>query len=264
MQKRRFFLKGSLAESRWLNRQVHHGWQLTAVRGCHYQFKPAEHVVTVMTEYVPVDALKPLAAQFKPLASYTYERLGVGVVYTGQPVISRRVVTADDKERLKVTRWARDLAINSMNAWVIGLWLLMCAAVFGSAQGNANAVLTNLLLGALGIGGGLMLVGMIMGGRLALRYHRQVRQLVQQTGDRQATWQPTLHIQFHHQTQAPDVSGLTKLGKWLPTMHNQRGDYYFDLRTNLSPIEIRNELQKQLHYQDFTVMSWLGLLTPVK
>jgi len=264
MQKTRFFLKGSLAESRWLNRQGRRGWQLTAVRDCHYQFKPAEQAATVIAEYVPVTTLKALATQFKPLASYTFERLAVAVVYTAQPSTGHRIVIADEQERLKVMRWARDLAINSMNAWVIGLWLLMCTAVVGSAQGNANATLTTLLLGALGIGGGLMLVGMITGGRLALRYHRQVRQLTQRTGDRENTWQPTLHIQFHHQAQAPDISGLTKLGKWLPTMHNQRGDYYFDLRTTLSPIEIRNELQKQLQHQDFTVMSWLGLLTPVK
>jgi len=264
MQKTRFFLKGAAAEQRWLNRQAQRGWQLTSINGYQYQFKAVSKPITVMAEYLPIKVLEPLAAQFKPLASYTYVRPGVAVVYSLRPQASARLVTADATERLKVMQWARNLAVNALNTWVIGLWLLMCAAVVGSAQGAANAQVTTLLLAALGLGGGLMLVGMLGCGRLALRYHRQVRRLVQLTGERSGTWRPTLHVQFHHQAQAPDISGLTNLGKWLPTMHNQRGDYYFDLRTNLSPVEVRNELQQHLAHADFTVMSWLGLLTPVK
>ncbi|MDT6990663.1 hypothetical protein [Lactiplantibacillus pentosus] len=42
-------------------------------------------------------------------------------------------------------------------------------------------------------------------------------------------------------------------------MQNQQGDYYFDLRTTLSELEIRRTIAKLVADKDFTVMSWLGL-----
>ncbi|MFC6181079.1 hypothetical protein [Lactiplantibacillus daowaiensis] len=258
MQKYRFFLKGSAAEQRWLSRQAQHGWQLTAIDGYRYQFTAMTQPQVLRAEYVPATTVRAMTDLFAGLVTYQFKQPAVAVVYA--PVnATARVVTADASQRLAVYRHARDVAINWLNGWVVGLWLLMCAAVIGSAQGQSSVIWTTLLVGGLSIAAVLMLIGMLVGGHAALTCHRQVRALIQQTGDTKNTWQPTFHIFFQHQAQVPDTEKLAPLGKWLLTMHNQQGDYWFDVRTSLNQHELQTELKKVMQHQDFKVVSWLGL-----
>ncbi|VDG17861.1 hypothetical protein [Lactobacillus sp. CBA3605] [Lactiplantibacillus mudanjiangensis] len=258
MKKTRYFLKGAITEQRWLAKQAQRGWQLVAIQKNQYHFVAQRQPQLWQAEYVPTATVTAQADLFANLLTYTDEQTAMTAVYTPAPATAR-LVTADAPQRLKVYRYARDRAINWLNAWVIGVWLLMCAAVVGSAQAPVSLANTTLLLSGLGIGAGIMLLGLVTCGRLVLRYHRQVRILVQRTDDTKHSWQPTFHIQFHHQDLAPDTERLASLGKWLMTMQNQKGDYWFDLRTTLSAHELQAELQKYLKQTDFTVVSFLGV-----
>ncbi|AVK64592.1 hypothetical protein C5Z26_10935 [Lactobacillus sp. CBA3606] len=258
MQKIRHFLKGSVAELRWLNRQGQHGWQLTQVSGWRYHFSKQPIVAPILTEYVTTPTLTELVAAAQPVATYQFDQLGLAVVYFKAGPQQRTIMT-DAPERLIVMRKAREQALNRLNAWAVGIWLLMCFAVILAGQTQLTAALVQRILSGVAVGTVVMLVGIVTGSLTAGRYHRQVRRLIQLTGDDQGTWKPTFHVLFHHQAQMPAVDQLAELGTWQLAMQNKAGDYYFDLQTNLSELEIKNSLLKMIKNQDFTVMSWLGL-----
>lgn len=259
MQRKRFFLKGSATETAWLNRLAIRGYQLTAVRGWTYQFKRVSGPVPmVVAEYVPVATLEAIGELLRPLATYQFKNGCFAVTYTavaGQG----RVVRDDDRPRLAVYRHARDVALNWMNGWVVGIWILMCLSIFASTQLTATPWLTRLFLSGLGLGAALIVAGIVGCATAALRCHRVVCRLIQVTGDDKDAWKPTFHVLFKHQPATPDTERFAELGQWQLTMHNQHGDYYFDLRTTLSETEIRTAMLKMIKQQDFTVMSWLGL-----
>ncbi|BDZ30184.1 hypothetical protein RA086_03250 [Lactiplantibacillus sp. WILCCON 0030] len=257
MQKTRFFLKGSAAETQWLNQQAQHGQQLTQIVGCRYQFEAVDKPGQVLAEYLPAATLTAMAETFKPLASYRFKHNKMAVAYscvTGD----ERVVKADDNYRLTVTRQARDYALNCVNGAIVGFWLLMCAAILLANQTRVM-IPTKVFLGGLGLG--TVLVALLVTASLiaAIRLHRQVHALVQLTGNDKNTWKPTFHVMFRHQKDVPDTDQFGELGKWLLSVHNNKGDYYFDLRSSLSEYDIRSTIQKVVNKEDFTVMSCFGL-----
>ncbi len=257
MQKHRFYLKGSAAEVAWLNHQADAGYQLTAIHGCTYQFEATPTAKHVVAEYLPKTTLDLMTPVFKPFATYVFHD-DLAVVYS--PVTpEQRVVNDDAQYRLAAYRHARDVALNWLNGWVLAIWLLMSAAIVLSSQLQATPLLTRILLTSLGLGAGLIVLGIVIGARAALSCHREVCRLIQVTGDDQDTWKPTFHVLFKHQAALPDTEQWADLGQWQLTMQNQQGDYYFDLRTTLSELEIRRTIAKLVADKDFTVMSWLGL-----
>ena len=257
MQKRRFFLKGSAAEVAWLNRQAARGYQLTAIHGLTYQFAPVPQARQVIAEYLPQPTLQAMTTVFPSLVSYTFHN-DMAVVYsTVTP--EQRVVNDDQRYRLAVYRHARDIALNWLNGWVLVIWLAMSATIVISSQIRATPLLTRLLLVGLAIGAGLMVAGIIAGCRAAIRCHREVCRLIRVTGDDRDAWKPTFHVLFKHQPAIPDTACWEDLGQWQLALHNQRGDYYFELKTTLSELEINNTLAQRFSKQDFTLMSWLGL-----
>ena len=257
MQKRRFFLKGSAAEVAWLNRQATHGYQLTAIHGLTYQFKAVPRAYQLIAEYLPQTTFQAMTTVFHPLASYTLHD-DMAVVYSAVTP-EQRVVNNDQQYRLTVYRHARDIALNWLNGWVLVVWLAMSATIVISSQLQATPLLTRLLLLGLTIGAALMIIGIITGCRAAIRCHREVCRLIRVTGDDHEAWKPTFHVLFKHQPAVPDTDCWDDLGQWQLALHNQRGDYYFELKTTLSELEINNTLAQRLSKQDFTVMSWLGL-----
>lgn len=257
MQKRRFFLKGSAAEVAWLNRQAAWGYQLTAIHGLSYQFKEVPQARQLIAEYMPQTTLQAMTTVFQPLTSYTFHD-DMAVVYsTVAP--KQRVVNNDQQYRLAVYRHARDVALNWLNGWVLVVWLMMSATIVISSQLQATPLLTRLLLLGLALGAGVMVAGIIVGVRTAIRCHREVCRLIRITGDNHETWKPTFHVLFKHQHAAPDTTCWDDLGSWQLALHNQRGDYYFELKTTLSELEITNTLAQRFSKQDFSVVSWLGL-----
>lgn len=259
MQKTRFFLKGSAAEIKWLNRQAQRGHKLSGINGNHYQFVEDAQASPVMAEYMPTKTLAAMAEMFHPQAQYEFGKPDIAVAYS--PIApQQRMVTSDHKYRLKVNREARSQALNWMNGLVIAIWLLLSFATILSAKANGSAHAMTAQLGlAMLIGTGLMFVAIAICGRAALRAHHQVCELIRLTGDDEDAWKPTFHVIFKHQRDLPDVSRFEALGKWHLSMQNDHGEYFFDLRTNLNEEEIKNALLKMIKQQDFTVMSWLGL-----
>ncbi|MCG0585514.1 hypothetical protein IMAU80323_01653 [Lactiplantibacillus plantarum] len=83
--------------------------------------------------------------------------------------------------------------------------------------------------------------------------------LLADMGDFLVPGKPTFHVLFKHQHAAPDTTCWDDLGSWQLALHNQRGDYYFELKTTLSELEITNTLAQRFSKQDFSVVSWLGL-----
>lgn len=257
MQKIKFFLKGSAAESRWLNRQAQRGQQLTGISGYCYQFKAVAQPGRVLVEYLPAETLIAMADTFHPLASYRFKHHQLAAVYS-RITTNDRVVKGDDKYRLKVVRQARDTALNWVNGAVVGFWLMMSAAILLANQ-TRLMIPTATFLSGLGLGTLLFSLLVTTSIVAAIRLHRQVRTLVQLTGNDEGTWKPTFHVMFRHQKAEPDTEQFAELGKWLLSVHNNKGDYYFDLRSNLSEYDIRNTLQKVINKEDFTVMSCFGL-----
>jgi len=258
MQKYRFFLRDSEAEVAWLNHQADRGNQLVAAHGLSYQFKQVVDAPHLTAEYLPKSTMEAMAPSFQPVASHIFHVDDLAVAYS--PVMStQRIVNNDDIYRLAAYRHARDVALNWINGWVLSMWLFISAVIVLSSQLQATPVLTRLLLGSLAVSGGLMILGASVGILAASRCHREVCRLIRLTGDDKSAWKPTFHIWFKHQADIPDTERWAELGKWQLTMHNQRGDYYFDLQTLLSEQEIKQTLAKMLSQQDFVVMSWLGL-----
>lgn len=258
MQKTRFFLKGSVAENAWLNRQAQRGHQLTAVKGMTYHFKAVAHAENVLAEYLPTKTLTAMTDVFHPLTSFTFRNGKMAVAYSlVQP--AQRIVSDDNHYRLAVYRRAREVALNWMNGWVVGIWLLMCVEVVATTRLTATPMLTNLLLGSFGVGAGLIVAAIVICGVTAARFHGQVRRLIRVTGEDKEAWKPTMHVIFKHQKQVPDTDVWADLGLWQLTMQNQKGEYYYNLQTYLSEGEIRNVIAKIIKRKDFSVMSWLGL-----
>lgn len=257
MQKTRFFLKGSAAETAWLNRLAQQGQQLTQIDGWHYQFKPVDQPGQVLAEYLPAETLTAMADTFRPLASYRFKHNKFAVAYSKVEAVNR-IVKADDNYRLKVTRQARDMALNWINGSIVGFWLMLCAAILLANQ-TRIVIPTATFLSGLALGTALMAVFTTISLVAAIRLHRQVHQLVQLTGNDEGTWKPTFHVMFRHQKDVPDTDQFGELGKWLLSVHNDKGDYYFDLRSSLSEYDIRSTIQKVINKEDFTVMSCFGL-----
>ncbi|WP_047999060.1 hypothetical protein [Lactiplantibacillus herbarum] len=258
MYRHRFFLRGSIAEVAWLNQQAARGQQLVAIRGLTYQFKSVSTAPQLTAEYLPKTTLQTMAPDFQPVASHIFHVDDLAVAYS-QITENQRVVTNDEPYRLAVYRHARDVALNWLNGWVLSVWLFISAVIVLSSQLQATPLLTRLLLIVLAVSAGAMVVGASVAVLAAVRCHREVCRLIRLTGDDRDAWKPTFHIWFKHQTSTPDTERLEALGTWQLTMHNQRGDYYFDLKTLLSEQEIKQTLAKLVAQQDFVVMSWLGL-----
>ncbi|CAM3240502.1 hypothetical protein [Lactiplantibacillus plajomi] len=258
MQRIKLFLKGSAAETAWLNHQAANGYQLTAVHGLSYQFQPAQNVRSLEAEYLPPEVLQEMQTVFQPLTTYTFNDDRMAVAYVETPA-AKRVVTDDDHYRLAVYRRAREVALNWMNGAVIGSWLLMCLGLFAGAKLAAAPVITALLWSLFAAGAVTILLAIIIGGTAAMRFHRQVKRLIRLTGEDDGTWKPTFHVIFKHQSQAPDTEPWAELGSWRMAMQNQHGDYYYNLKTTLNENEIRTALAKMVNQKDFAVMSWLGL-----
>lgn len=257
MQKTRFFLKGSVAETQWLNRQAQQGQQLMAVAGCRYQFKAVDQPGRVLAEYLPAETLTAMADTFQPLATYRFKHNKFAVAYS-RITTEDRVVTADNNYRLKVIRQARDYALNGVNGAVVGFWLMLSAAILLANQTRVVISATT-FFSVLGLGTLLCSLAVTASIVAAIRLHRQVRALVQLTGNDEGTWKPTFHVMFRHQKGEPDTDQFAELGKWLLSVHNNKGDYYFDLRSSLSEYDIRSTIQKVMNKEDFTVMSCFGL-----
>ncbi|RRK11408.1 hypothetical protein D1831_02430 [Lactiplantibacillus garii] len=258
MQKIRFFLKGSAAETAWLNRQAQRGYQLTGIKGMTYQFKAVPDARPVVAEYLRPATLTAMADVFHPLTTFTFNNGKMAVAYSSVQT-AQRVVSDDNHYRLAVYRRAREVALNWMNGWVVGIWLLMCVEVMISTKLTATPLLTSLLLGSFGVGAGMIVAAIVICGTAAGRFHGQVCRLIRITGEDKGTWKPTFHVVFRHQQQVPDTEAWAELGNWRLAMQNQQGDYYFNLETNLSEREIRNTLLKMIKPKDFDVLSWLGL-----
>lgn len=257
MHKTHFFLKGSAREQRWLNRQADRGYQLTAVTGWTYHFQRAAAPRGVVSEYLPATTLEAMAADFKPVATVPVKGTAIVVSYANMPK-THRIVSDDTVARLAVYRQARNRALNWMNGWVAAIWLLMCLALFTSTKVAATPGWAALLWSVL-IGGALLIVvGMVICVTAAVRCHRTIRHLVRITGDDEDVWKPTMHILFKHQPERPDIDQWQDMGRWQLAMHNQRGDYYFNLQTSLNAYEIKSILMKVINQRDFTVMSWVG------
>lgn len=257
MQKTRFFLKGSAAESHWLNQQAQNGLQLTQIGGCRYQFKASNQSGRVLSEYLPAETLTAMSESFHPLASYRFKHNKFAVAYS-LVTAKDRIVKSDNNYRLKVTRQARDYALNCVNGAVVGFWLMLSLAIVLANQTRVMIPATIFLssLAILTVVISLLVTASIIA---AIRLHRKVRALVQLTGNDEGTWKPTFHVMFRHQQGEPDTEQFDELGKWLLSVHNDKGDYYFDLRSSLSEYDIRSTIQKVINKDDFTVMSCFGL-----
>ncbi|WP_318766988.1 hypothetical protein [Lactiplantibacillus carotarum] len=222
MQKKRFFLKGSDAETAWLNQQAARGYQLTAINGATYQFDAVQRAPQLTAEYLPVATLTAMADVFHPQATFTFRNGQTAVAYS--PVgAATRTVKNDDHYRLAIYRRARELALNWMNGWVVGIWLLMCLGIVVSTQVTATPLLTNLLLGSFGVGAVLIAVGISFCVSAAVHFHKDVCRLIRLTGEDTDAWKPTFHVVFRNQATEPDTDQWGELGKWQLALQNQRG-----------------------------------------
>jgi len=258
MRRYRFFVKGSVQELKWLNRQAKKGWLLTAVQGWRYTFKAVTKDYQLFTEYVPMAV--PTDAQtgkvFQLLTVVSLPSLAVKVLYSASVQASLTTtplkLTTDEKVELKVALGTRSRLQSVANWWTVGVVVLI-TGLLAAFKGEGPGWLFGIIVGTWFV----VCIGLYW---QILHIHRSTRQLRARLQDYSGAWRPTMHVFVTNLSAPLDVDRVASLGAWRLVGHSKSGAYWYDLQTTATQAEIKQTIQPLVSAQaHINVMSYLGL-----
>ena len=256
MRRYKLTIKGSESELKWLNHLAKKGWLLKSVRGNWYQFTKTSKTYRLFSEYVTDDVatdLKQPQGPFQVLTTVHLTNPEIWVCYSGttEPQLQATRVDAGDAElQLKIALAMRAHLLNRMNIlFALGLLLVIGLIYFNVFTDDGMEWIVF-----------FWLVISFTPAFMAGKVHRQSNALRVRTGDYRGAWRPTQHVFLNHMSHDLDLDKVKDIGEWTLVGHDQKGMYWYDVRSLASLAEIKKTLQPIVGDSvDISVMSYLGL-----